>query len=213
MNKNILERIEKKLAEIKAKKINTSPYSKSIHFNDPIDYHDIAKFEIEMGIQVPEELKSFIQKIGNGGFGPGYSGLIPLGKKMLRDPRVSIENNDRIDLKSDFMYTKEWNYDPLISELDNELFDNDDVLKYYFSVDRISGAICICDLGCGAIVLLVVKGNEYGKVWIDYRGDYSGISPINIPIENPNNATFLEWYEAWLDEIYLEVPFEKRQFL
>ncbi|MCM3273583.1 hypothetical protein [Paenibacillus elgii] len=69
--------------------------------------------------------------------------------------------------------------------------DQDQLMEYYFSVDRISGAIRVCDWGGGGLGLLVVKGREHGKVWCDYRGDFGGIFPETIPGEDSGHMSFL----------------------
>jgi hypothetical protein len=57
---------------------------------------------------------------------------------------------------------------------------------------HIAGTLCVCHQGCGDFSLLVVKGQESGHVWLDARGNFSGIVP--------ENRTFSQWYLDWLDE-------------
>lgn len=90
--------------------------------------------------------------------------------------------------------------------------NKDKLMECYFSIDRIAGAIRVCDWGGGGLGLLVIKGGEIGNVWSDYRGDFGGIFPETLSDEDLGHMSFLQWYEAWLDEIVREVPLEERRF-
>ncbi|WP_163859784.1 SMI1/KNR4 family protein [Paenibacillus elgii] len=205
--KSILQKID----EIRAKKITLPSSQDAIVFNPTLNADEIALFEKTWKIELPDGFKSFLSEIGNGGFGPGH-GLIPLGTESILDPRIPVGDRDTMDTEKDFAYGSAWNYEPLRRAMEEGTADQDQLMEYYFSVDRISGAIRVCDWGGGGLGLLVVKGREHGKVWCDYRGDFGGIFPETFSGEDSGHMSFLQWYEAWLDEIVSEVPLEERRF-
>ncbi|MBY0084202.1 SMI1/KNR4 family protein [Brevibacillus brevis] len=205
--KSILQKID----EIREKKITLPPQQNAIFFNPTLNADEISLFEEQLNVKLPDDFKCFLSEIGNGGFGPGY-GLIPLGTETIIDPRIPVGNPDIFDTEKDFAYVSAWNYEPLRHAIENGSSDKDKLMEYYFSVERITGAIRVCDWGGGGLSLLVVKGREYGKVWSDYRGDFGGIFPETLSDEDLGHLSFLQWYEAWLDEIVLEVSLEKRRF-
>ena len=69
-----------------------------------------------------------------------------------------------------------------------------------FATERIDGSIRIADLGCGAIALLVLNGPQRGRIWLDFRGTFGGITPAAPADSAAETLSFLEWYEAWLDD-------------
>lgn len=206
-----IQSILQKINEIKDKKITLPPQHKAISINPTLNADEISLFEESLNAKFPDDFKCFLSEIGNGGFGPGH-GIIPLGAETVIDPRIPIGNQDTIDTEKDFVYVSAWNYEPLRRAMEDGSSDQDKLMEYYFSVDRIAGAIRVCDWGGGGLGLLVIKGSEYGKVWSDYRGDFGGIFPEAFSNEDIGHMSFLQWYEAWLDEIVLEVPLEERRF-
>ena len=53
------------------------------------------------------------------------------------------------------------------------------------------GCVHLNDIGCGYSSFLVVTGPQRGTVWVDYSAGDGDIAPV---------ASFVDWYEAWLDE-------------
>ncbi len=207
----MLDTIEAKIKQIQSGNYIISRRFEKLSFNPTIGNEDIQDFEDANDVILPQGYKEFIRTIGNGGAAPG-SGLLPLDSgSSCVDPRIiSEEGRDRISLAEGFPYREAWNdasyYDAL------ETGDsNVDVLRGgYFSTDHIKGSICICDLGCGDLLLLVVKGEEAGNVWYDGRGNYSGIFPYSY--KEKERVGFLEWYDIWLTEILNAVPLVEREF-
>ena len=139
-------------------------------WNPPLPDAVLAAFEREHGIRLPEEYRSFITKIANGGAGPFY-GLFPLGE--TDDGPASEFFNV---LGRPFPYTQAWN-------------DLSDEERYFAPVD---GAFPICHTGCAIRVWLVVTGPEAGNLWMDDRPSDGGWSPMRV--------TFQQWYDDWLDK-------------
>jgi hypothetical protein len=55
---------------------------------------------------------------------------------------------------------------------------------------------------------LVVKGREKGDMWIDGRGNYSGICPEEI--KGGERVSFSTWYLNWLDDCIEELADNRR---
>jgi len=199
-----------KLGEIIEKKIYTYQFD-SVYFNKPIEIHEIEKLEKKFHIILPDDFKLFLYMIGNGGFGPGL-GIIPFGLDSVIDPRIPVEMNNKINCRANFQYMRTWNYEPLRQAIEENSKDTDKLMDYYYSVERINGTIRIGDHGCGCINLLVVQGEEYGKIWADARGSFGGITPIVTPDNTSHHLSFLEWYDAWLTEIVEQIPLNQRYF-
>ncbi|MEU8625611.1 SMI1/KNR4 family protein [Streptomyces sp. NPDC048669] len=61
---------------------------------------------------------------------------------------------------------------------------------------RTSGAVPLCDDGCGFYTLLVVSGPMRGAMWFDGRATCDRLNPLLNDDGQP--ATFSEWYLDWL---------------
>ncbi|MEU5485349.1 SMI1/KNR4 family protein [Streptomyces mirabilis] len=61
---------------------------------------------------------------------------------------------------------------------------------------RISGAVPLCDDGCGFYTLLVVSGPMRGAMWFDGRATCDRLNPLLNDDGQP--ASFGEWYLDWL---------------
>jgi hypothetical protein len=135
-----------------------------------------------------------LKEIGNGGAGP-YYGLESLESGVFDD----LDYKDKeflIDPSEDFPHIEAWNLE--MSDSDNiEYFNQRD--EIYCDTKWISGALRICNFGCGVSMNLVVKGPEYGNIWVDDRCNDGGIYPDHY-FGNKNKIGFLTWYELWLDE-------------
>jgi hypothetical protein len=64
-----------------------------------------------------------------------------------------------------------------------------------FNDEWLPGALEISDAGCGSSALLVVTGEQRGKVW--YRGGCDDLLPC-VGAQG-EQLGFLAWYEQWLD--------------
>ncbi len=107
-------------------------------------------------------------------------------------------------LSQPFPLTEAWN--------DLDLIVNNDA---YFQDKFIQGTLTITNYGCGVYAMLVITGEQSGKIWIDDRTNDNGIYPaslsfchsfhdINHDDFHPNNdeeqpLSFYDWYEDWLN--------------
>ena len=72
------------------------------------------------------------------------------------------------------------------------------IMNAAYSNDLMNGTVPIATQGCNLGVSLVVAGAERGNVWHDLRADSAGIVPASR--SGMPRLTFLQWYEAWLDD-------------
>ena len=165
-------------------------------FNPPLKPEEVAAFEASQAVGLPEDYRDFILNVGNGGAGPCY-GIYPL------QPEGSIHhgmgNHNRIDLSVPFQHGEPWGADWLdLVDWDAGERPDDSRMEEYLDTRHIAGSLCICHQGCSDFWLLVVKGNERGHVWMDGRGNLSGIFPESGA--DGERLTFSQWYLNWLDD-------------
>ncbi|EEC0296949.1 SMI1/KNR4 family protein [Salmonella enterica subsp. enterica] len=206
-----INRLRQKLDEVKNKNLPLPPEYSSIQFASVISNKDVSFFERKYNFKLPCDIRCFITEVGNGGFGPGF-GLKPLNDDSFYHPFTPAENGNAFDLSVQFPYSDGWNYEDLRIAMENNDENKDELLRYYFSINRTPGCFQVCDWGSGGVALLVVNGNEYGKIWIDYRDTFGGIRPELLKDDSVEHMSFCQWYEAWLDEILMEIPLNQRRF-
>ena len=169
----------------------------------------IERFEADHRIVLPDEYRSFLTRVGNGGAGPAY-GVFSLGyMDGTRSDEPWAEGDGFVGVLSErFPHCAPWNDASGRPEWDESREDDargageyerqlDVWEQRYFDSRMVNGAIPICHLGCARRVWLVVTGDEAGNVWNDERADYAGLHPEASGGED--RATFLTWYRAWLD--------------
>lgn len=170
--------------------------------NAPLTPAEVSEFESRHGVRLPEEHRTFLLKVGNGGAGP-YYGLFKLGE-MDGDFE---DNKPWLDgfvgkLSKPFPYNIAWNDLSDYPEGDNDSDQFDDQMNAfeegYWSSHHVDGAIPISHHGCALCSWLVVTGQEVGRIWEDKRADLRGILPTVSRDGKPH--TFLSWYRNWLDE-------------
>jgi SMI1 / KNR4 family (SUKH-1) len=208
----VIAQILQKIREIREQKLDTLLLKTEAFLNPPLQKAEAFEIETKLGISLPDDFRDFITSAGNGGLGPGLS-LTPFGSSAIIDSRIPTQRNRIIDVAGQFPYTSGWNYEPLRQSMEEGRPDIDKHSEYYFSVDRIQGAIRIGDGGCGAINLLVLNGSERGNIWYDFRGTFGGVCPATRSQKDDARLSFTEWYDAWLSEILLRLPFEERHII
>ncbi|MBV8251632.1 MAG: SMI1/KNR4 family protein [Chitinophaga sp.] len=191
-----IERIKKKL--LVAAKIDSDRHvfgasSHQYHIGETLDEAAVSEFEKTHQISLPACFKAFLCKIGNGGksqlqsaAGPFY-GIYPLGENLneICDP-VYL----RRPVKIYPHLTDEYWEDLTKSINDDDISDED----YDAALGSIyAGILPIGSQGCTYIHGLILNGPHEGKV-------------VNLDLDRQKpiftfEATFLDWYERWLDEI------------
>jgi len=106
--------------------------------NLPVTPQEVAAFEQKHGIVLPEDYRSFLLCLGNGGAGPDY-GLFP-----PREYGRELEKLQEISLALPFLHQSSWQPDP--QTLDAEALAEQHT---YFGNYWVQGAMRMCHGGCG----------------------------------------------------------------
>ncbi|MFD5434920.1 SMI1/KNR4 family protein [Kitasatospora sp. NPDC127067] len=130
---------------------------------------EVLSFERQYGVTLPEDYRTFLTTIGNGGPGP-YHGIWPLSRSY--GPRDEAWWPGY--LATPFPFTRAVGPDDLEDD-----YDEDGIIP---------GSMIISDMGCGAFVRLVVTGAASGQVWFDTLGIEDRLAP---------GPVFGDWYRAW----------------
>jgi len=164
----------------------------------PLSRAQVRAVEVTHRFDLPEDYRTFVTEIENGGAGPGY-GIFPLGRwgDSAGDTKPWLNNWG--DPSQPFPHEDRWNLEPgdlvppdtLTQEDADAWFEVKDA--QYFDVALVNGTIPIAHLGCAMWVRLVVSGPRRGEVWLDDRASDQGIFPLT-------PATFDAWYLAWLSD-------------
>jgi len=143
---------------------------------------EIAVFEANYRIHLPEEFRLFLLNVGNGGTGPPKYGLNTLAQSVQRSSHGHDEISNKPSLRPHlpFPLTEPWVWE------DEDLEDNDARLHAVYN----DGHLFLGTDGCAMDWILVVAGPERGRVW--NRADV-GAQPC-VPARD-----FASWYEYWLD--------------
>jgi hypothetical protein len=153
---------------------------------------EVAAVEARLGIAFPEEYRGFITRVGDGGAGPAF-GLFRLSS-ALRESKADAHPQL---LATPFPHVETYNPDTdpaVIAFWDRaDRGEVSDEEQSFQLVREGAGTLPLCDEGGGYTHLLVVTGPARGTMWIDSRGADAGFIPLN--------ATFLEWYERWIDDV------------
>lgn len=187
-----MKRIRLKFGQLKKLDKNFESFGSAKHrykLNRTVSESELTDFERSNNINLPIEYREFLMCIGNGGAGP-YYGLEPLENGRFVDLGYK-DSDELIDLSKPFPHTEHWNLDS------GEITDENE--EEYFNNKWVNGLLRISNFGCGVSINLVVNGQEFGNVWVDDRCNQYGIYPDPY-FKSEGRLTFLNWYEAWLDE-------------
>ncbi|WRZ95203.1 SMI1/KNR4 family protein [Streptomyces sp. NBC_01007] len=173
---------------------------------------EVADLEARLDVDLPEDYRSFLLRVGAGGAGPAY-GILPVRRagsagwhwvgELLEevepgmfaelfpggaDPEATVGILAERPLEEEFD-------DP--ADLDAALEAWEERLgEVQYDPRRTAGALCLCDEGCGLMVWLVVTGSERGRMWRDPRCNGTDLHPMrdtdNLPLD------FASWYLGWL---------------
>ncbi|MFG2039876.1 hypothetical protein [Dactylosporangium sp. NPDC048998] len=137
----------------------------------PLGESVVAEFEERHGVRLPEEFRSFLTVIGDGGGGPGYA-MPSLADACGRRCEVGHLTTPCPYLPGP-RYPNGWaeaHEGPLLG-----------------------GTLKVADHGCSLETRLIVTGAARGRL---FNLDVDGVGPY--VVEDPD---FLAWYERWLDEV------------
>ena len=213
MNKVL--QLKKKLSQLALLDATFQVFGSESHeyqFKPCLSNKDIQVFESRHNITLPSEYRDFILEIGNGGTGPGYglSGLLGIEYEDVIPEKLYQENYEI--LSKPFPLTEAWNDLDLIVKNNTDFVTNNDA---YFDDKFIQGTLTITNYGCGIYAMLVITGQQSGKIWIDDRTNDNGIYPTTLSFchafhdINPDDfhqdsdeeqpLSFYDWYEDWLN--------------
>jgi hypothetical protein len=146
--------------------------------NQPLTQSEVTAFEARYAVSLPEDYRSFLLEVGDGGAGPFY-GIFRLDRSHLS------ARDDLLPgfLAGEFPHAKPW----------NDVGDNGpDSEEEYFDPAHICGSLNLSHQGCGYMVRLVLNGPQRGTLWEDGRCSDTGITPFA--------PGFAAWYLRWLND-------------
>lgn len=112
-------------------------------YNPCLSEEDIKEFEHKHCITLPDDYRTFISEIGNGGFGPGY-GLLPLDKAIVD---FKLRDKPNIFLNEKFPYQDSWNEEWITSFNWDEGYPETEIVDAYISTSHIAGSLQISHFG------------------------------------------------------------------
>lgn len=199
-NAQRLESLRNKLALLKARDPQLTIWGSAddLFFNYPGHHHDflpvateaeVSEAELLLGITFPEQYRAFITTVGNGGAGAAW-GLYPLVTTFPSDEFLA-EYPDFCS--SEFPFNSE--NVPIILD---RIKANPD-FKVSLDAGGFGGYIKLNTYGHDMSAILVVSGEQYGKVWI--MEDEISIVPLLKPVNGePVIGDFFDWYDEWIAE-------------
>ena len=154
--------------------------------NEPLTESEVAAFEARYCVSLPEEYRTFLRQVGDGGAGPFY-GIFRLDRSSLPAyyPGCPYPPEDLLPgfLAGSFPLTQPWNEpDDCSPEGGGERVDP----------APIRGSLNLSHQGCGYMVRLVLNGSQRGALWEDGRCSDMGIKPFA--------PGFAAWYLRWLSD-------------
>jgi hypothetical protein len=174
----MIDEIKIKLALLRGRDPHYQIFGANVHryrMGAPLTEEQVATFELEYAVTLPDGYRQFLLKVGSGGAGP-YYGVLPLGHHKTALHLLS----------QPFPHAADWN---------EEYLPDDE----YFSDELTRGAMRICNTGEGGYELLVVTGTDAGNIWADGRYANQGLMPLPHSRDPLQHMDFLDWYMDWLD--------------
>ena len=156
---------------------------------EPVTEAALLQLEADYGLRFPEPYRRFMREVGNGGAGPFYGvyqlghGLYDLGdnpQQYLRQPcRLHPDMTDA-----------QWKELTRAIEVDDDLSDE----TYELALNELyAGVMPLGTQGCAITHAMVLNGPFAGRVVY--------IDPDNYLPHFAYEATMLDWYERWLDQV------------
>ncbi len=183
-----MEHLAAKIAELAKQDIELKTFGAAnfgsghgYQMNQLLTYRELADFENDNNVKLPQDYADFLTKIGNGGIGP-YYGLFSLAQSVTDETGVKT----RGFLSSPFPLSDAFN------SFDDENLSDDDL----YDDKYICGSIVLSHQGCGYYDRLVITGPQAGQVWFDGRASDQGLSPLNGLVEqfpHVSRKSRLEW--------------------
>lgn len=177
-------------------------------FQPCLTEEEVRDYERTAKISLPEDYRSFLITVGNGGAGP-YGGIKGIPDQFQRRSLTA-------PFKYEFATLDLSNYIAQIEALDQSDPDKfseayDSLTAQYWNEMTADGALYIADLGCNLRMFLVLNGPERGNIWHDATADLAGFSPVTLASrrkirdfcemgsDTDERIAFADWYHGWLD--------------
>lgn len=148
----------------------------------PLSQEELLSFEFRYGVRLPEEYRAFVMRCSRNAPGPGYGGLLPPELAIQALASLKLGGN----LRASFRFTA-------ASDLDLQ-WDDDRGLYLGFpdGTSPLDGTLYLSDTGSAGAYILVLNGEERGRVW--------HFAPCAERELRATEQPFLIWYEQWLDQ-------------
>src|SRR5439155_11814218 len=165
---------------------------------EPLSESEVARFEAEYGVRLPEAYRTFLLEAGASGAGP-YYGLLPLGRwrtfaSFAFDDAPAGGLACPCPLVPTVPGDPPWGPVAPPGSSSGQGWLEQLGLTIDTAHEAYVGTLTVGMQGCAHATLLVVTGSQAGRiVYVD--GDHVGV-PYFV-----DNVDFLAWYERWLDEI------------
>lgn len=179
---------------------------------EPLTAAELAEIESLLGIELPEDYRTFLTQVGAGGAGPAH-GLFPVrrwgdgawqwigdGADLAEPGLAAVPFPGPVDPaaleavladrpeEEDFEDVAD--FDPVYEAWDER------VAELLWTPEHTAGALCLCHEGCANRVWLIVAGPERGRMWADPRADDADLYPLTDAGGAP--VGFRTWYLDWL---------------
>lgn len=170
--------------------------SHKYHLDPPATPAEVATFEQEWGIELPESYRTFLLHVGNGGFSFGnsaagpYYGIYQLGHGV--DEMVTVNTAEALQAGCTLkpgISKEEW--ESLTASLEDENVPDEEYDRLFTEI--FAGVLPIGSQGCTYLHGLILNGPHAGRV---INMDMQGLQP-----RFAKDDDFLDWYERWLDLI------------
>lgn len=178
----------------------------------PLSADELAEVESQLGVELPEEYRSFLLQVSRGGAGPAY-GLFPLvkvdGSWRWEGDGAGLSELEMLGVP--FPYTDAFNpAEGLPEPPDEDDYETEEQFNaaedaYWERHDEVvhdpahyAGLLYLCHLGCAYREALVVSGPARGTMWGDNTAADEGLEPLHDDDGSP--LGFARWYRRWLEE-------------
>jgi hypothetical protein len=159
----------------------------AVRWDPPAREAMIASFEAEHGITLPADYKAVLLELGNGS--EGLISVFPLGEVIWDGDAVTLADwLSDVELAAAFPRSGDTGEMPAVDD-DVAGDDDDDDANW-----NPPGALPVADNHAGGIMLLVVSGAQYGRLWEQEGG--ATLVPAPTPLLRP--VGFAEWLAAEL---------------
>ncbi|MCD4724044.1 MAG: SMI1/KNR4 family protein [Bacteroidales bacterium] len=189
-----IEQIQSKLEKLKKsdKKYEVFGARSHKYHSAKVSDRDLSNFENKIGVNLPNDFREFILKIGYGA-GPDY-GIFGLEKMLSEFEEWKYCLDEQGEFSKEFDLSNE---DAI--ELINKKKAN---MKgfYYKRLQTANGILPIMTEGCTYFAYIVLTGEQRGKIW---RIDLNELDTM--PSGVTKEYDFISWYEAWIEKAFIKI--------